>query len=200
MEFAALWAEIGKETRNQLVPDSWFETTDEKSVSWFETSSENLGSCELLDSYIETTPVKLDQLFRINYFFTNLCLLDFILDSLSKVNTRCVFTEPLKKAYKLVKENEIYVLHVNTSVHSKNAAIMTMQDRADMVYNISHYEHSPAFFHGHFAFLPFPAPKPTYINLVRRSSEYWYGGQNFRLEFRSYFQVLKLCSIIVHKK
>ena len=67
-----------------------------------------------------------------------------------------------------MKENEIYVLHVNTSVHSKNAAIMTMQDRADMVYNISHYEHSPAFFHGHFAFLPFPAPKPTYINLVRR--------------------------------
>ena len=66
-----------------------------------------------------------------------------------------------------MKENEIYVLHVNTSVHSKNAAIMTMQDRADMVYNISHYEHSPAFFHGHFAFLPFPAPKPTYINLVR---------------------------------
>lgn len=90
-------------------------------------------------------------------------------------------------AYKLVKENQMYVLHVNTSVHSKNAAIMTIQDRQHMIKNITNFEHSPAFFHGHFAFLPFPEPKPVYINLIRdpldRLVSYYYflrHGDNFR--------------------
>ena len=118
----------------------------------------------------------------------------------------------------------MYVLHVNTSVHSKNAAIMTIQenfkcvsfsivtialhsqifhdqlpwysdvilfeidqDRQHMIKNITNFEYSPAFFHGHFAFLPFPEPKPIYINLIRdpldRLVSYYYflrHGDNFR--------------------
>ena len=122
-------------------------------------------------------------------------------------------------------ENQMYVLHVNTSVHSKNAAIMTIQenfnfltsemslppswpglswpgtvvlwrrdnklkwnqDRQHMIKNITNFEYSPAFFHGHFAFLPFPEPKPVYINLIRdpldRLVSYYYflrHGDNFR--------------------
>ena len=74
------------------------------------------------------------------------------------------------------------------SVHSKNAAIMTIQDRQAMIANMSNYENQPAFFHGHFAYLPFPAPRPTYINLVRdpfeRLVSYYYflrHGDNFRV-------------------
>ena len=64
---------------------------------------------------------------------------------------------------------------------------MSIQDREDMITNMTNFEHSPAFFHGHFAFLPFPAPKPIFINLVRdpleRLVSYYYflrHGDNYR--------------------
>ena len=41
------------------------------------------------------------------------------------------------------------------------------KDRENMIENITNFELSPAFFHGHFAILPFPEPKPIFINLVR---------------------------------
>ena len=59
--------------------------------------------------------------------------------------------------------------------------------KADFRKNLTSWSISPAFFHGHFAFLPFSDPKPLYINLIRdpleRLVSYYYFlryGDNFR--------------------
>lgn len=80
------------------------------------------------------------------------------------------------------------MIHVNTSVPGQNAAIMSLQDQSDLRRNVTRWSVRPAFFHGHFAFLPFKTdPLPIYINLIRdpldRLVSYYYFiryGDNFR--------------------
>jgi len=94
--------------------------------------------------------------------------------------------------YDLCKERkrDIFVVHVNTTVKGANAAIMSLQDQQDFRENVTSWELGrPSFFHGHFAFLPFPRGKqPIYINLIRdpldRLVSYYYFiryGDNFRV-------------------
>lgn len=90
--------------------------------------------------------------------------------------------------YDLAKVNEMYVIHVNTSVPGSNAAIMSLQDQESFRRNVTEWSIRPAFFHGHFAFLPFHrGVQPVYINLIRdpleRLVSYYYFlrfGDNYR--------------------
>ena len=67
---------------------------------------------------------------------------------------------------------------------------MSLQDQQDFRENVTSWKLGrPSFFHGHFAFLPFPRGKqPIYINLIRdpldRLVSYYYFiryGDNFRV-------------------
>uniref|UniRef100_UPI00358FD20F heparan sulfate 2-O-sulfotransferase 1 isoform X2 n=1 Tax=Myxine glutinosa TaxID=7769 RepID=UPI00358FD20F len=72
-------------------------------------------------------------------------------------------------AYDLCARNKYHVLHINTS---KNNPVMSLQDQARFVKNVTLWkERKPGFYHGHLAFMDFSkfgAPKkPLYINIIR---------------------------------
>ena len=82
----------------------------------------------------------------------------------------------------------MFIIHVNTTTPKNNAAIMALSDQKDVRKNITNWtEMRPAFYHGHFAFLPF-GEEVNYINIIRdplqRLVSYYYFiryGDNFRV-------------------
>lgn len=87
--------------------------------------------------------------------------------------------------YDLAKVNEIYVIHVNTTVPKQNAAIMSIQDQNCLRQNITHWDIRPAFYHGHFAYTQIQ--DVLWVNIVRNPfdrlvSNYYFlrYGDNFR--------------------
>lgn len=93
-------------------------------------------------------------------------------------------------AYDLCSRNGFNVIHLNTS---KNSHVMSLPDQLRFVWNVTQWtEKQPSLIHGHIAFLNFAnfglvAPKPLYINLIRRPLDrlisYYYflrNGDNFR--------------------
>ncbi|CAG9862781.1 unnamed protein product [Phyllotreta striolata] len=91
-------------------------------------------------------------------------------------------------AYDLCKKNKFHVLHVNISANSHT---ITLDNQLKFVQNVTNWNSmKPALYHGHFAFIDFSkfgAPKPLFINLIRRPLDrfisYYYFlryGDNFR--------------------
>ncbi|KAG5900720.1 hypothetical protein JTB14_038238 [Gonioctena quinquepunctata] len=91
-------------------------------------------------------------------------------------------------AYDLCKKNHFHVLHVNITANSHT---LTLENQLKFVMNVTNWQNmKPALYHGHFAFLDFSkfgAPKPLFINLIRKPLDrfisYYYFvryGDNFR--------------------
>nr|XP_023023191.1 heparin sulfate O-sulfotransferase-like [Leptinotarsa decemlineata] len=91
-------------------------------------------------------------------------------------------------AYDFCKKNRFHVLHVNITANSHT---LTLDNQLKFVQNVTKWNSmKPALYHGHFAFLDFSkfgAPKPLFINLIRKPLErfvsYYYFvryGDNFR--------------------
>ncbi|XP_067832823.1 heparan sulfate 2-O-sulfotransferase 1-like [Heptranchias perlo] len=82
-------------------------------------------------------------------------------------------------AYDLCAQNKYHVLHINTT---KNNPVMSLQDRARFVKNVTTWkEMKPGFYHEHVAYLDFTKygviNKPIYLNVIRTAIErlvsYW---------------------------
>ncbi|KAL1491068.1 hypothetical protein ABEB36_011721 [Hypothenemus hampei] len=91
-------------------------------------------------------------------------------------------------AYDLCKRGQYHVLHVNVT---GNNHILSLNNQLQFIQNVTEWtEIKPALYHGHFAFVDFAkfgAPKPLYINLIRKPLDrfvsYYYFlryGDNFR--------------------
>ncbi|CAH1105871.1 unnamed protein product [Psylliodes chrysocephalus] len=91
-------------------------------------------------------------------------------------------------AYDLCKKNKFHVLHVNITANSHT---VTLENQLKFVQNVTNWKSmKPALYHGHFAFFDFSkygAPKPLFINLIRKPLDrfisYYYFlryGDNYR--------------------
>ncbi|XP_055642734.1 heparin sulfate O-sulfotransferase [Toxorhynchites rutilus septentrionalis] len=80
-------------------------------------------------------------------------------------------TSLVNLTYDLCRKNAFHVLHVNISA---NMHVMSLPNQIRFARNVTAWEAmKPAFYHGHLAYLDFsklgiPAPKPLYINLIRK--------------------------------
>nr|CAB3254130.1 heparan sulfate 2-O-sulfotransferase 1-like [Phallusia mammillata] len=70
--------------------------------------------------------------------------------------------------YDLSKQNEIYILHINTT---GNKLTVSLADQISLAWNITHWDAvKPAFYHGHFYYYSFSSlgfQNPYYINILR---------------------------------
>ncbi|XP_066251409.1 heparin sulfate O-sulfotransferase [Euwallacea similis] len=91
-------------------------------------------------------------------------------------------------AYDLCKKSQYHVLHVNVT---GNGHVLSLNNQIKFVSNVTEWDAiKPALYHGHFAYIDFNkfgAPKPLYINILRRPLDrfisYYYFlryGDNFR--------------------